>query len=170
MADLLSHVLIAYVLLTVTSWWVESLTPRWVVIGMGGAIIPDLSKVRLLVDPETIERALGVPFTYGHVDTLGGVLVAAGVVTLLFERRHWRRVYGLLVAGGLAHLVVDGLRVWADGRASQWLFPALPGWRPPTPGLYVTSNPMVPVVVLGVAAAVFAVDWRRRTRDESADS
>jgi len=161
MADLLSHVLVAYVLFTVASWQVEWLGPRWVVVGMGGAIVPDLEKVRLVVDAGLVSQILGVPFTWGHFSTLGGVLLTAGVIALLFEREHRVRVYGLLVAGGLSHLVGDGLRVWADGRASQWLFPLVPGWRPPTPNLYVTSDPLVPVVVVAVAVLVFVVDWRR---------
>lgn len=158
MADLLSHVLIAFVLLTLVSWRVEWLTRRWVVVGMGGAFIPDLSKAEILVDPAIVEGLLGVPFTVEHLSSLGGVLLAAGVITLLFERDRWLRVYALLVVGGSAHLFVDGLRVWADGRASQWLFPVLPTWRPPTPDLYVTSDPTIPFVVISVSVAVFLVD------------
>jgi len=158
MADLLSHVLIAYVLFTLVSWRVEWLRPRWVIVGMGGAFIPDLSKVRLLVDSTVIEGLLGVPFTFGYLSSLGGVLLAAGIITLPFDSEHWPRVYGLLVVGGTSHLFVDGLRVWADARASQWLFPVLPAWRPPTPNIYVTSDPIVPLVVISVAIAVFLVD------------
>jgi hypothetical protein len=77
---------------------------------------------------------------------------------LLFERRWWRRVYTLLVIGGGVHIVLDGLRVWADGRASQWLFPFLPSYRPPTPSLYVTSDPRVPALVIAVSLLVFAAD------------
>lgn len=161
MADLLTHVLVAYVLLTVAGWYVDWLDRRWVVVGMGGACIPDLQKVDILLDADAVSAALGIPFTYGVTSTLGGVLLLSGVVTLLFERRWWRRVYGLLVVGGLAHVALDGLRVWADGSASQWLFPVLPSYRPPTPSLYVTSDPLVPVVALAVSLLVFAVDRRR---------
>lgn len=158
MADLLTTVLAAYVLLTVTGWWVEWLGPRWVVIGMGGACIPDLQKVDILLDADTVSAALGIPFTYGVTSTLGGVLLLAGAITLLFERRWWRRVYTLLVIGGVVHIVLDGLRVWADGRASQWLFPFLPSYRPPAPSLYVTSDPRVPALVIAVSLLVFAAD------------
>lgn len=158
MADLLTHVLVAYVLLTVTGWWVDWLGPRWVVVGMGGACIPDLQKVDILLDADTVSAVLDIPFTYSVTSTLGGVLLLAGAITLLFERRWWRRVYTLLVTGGVAHVALDGLRVWADGRASQWLFPFLPSYRPPTPSLYVTSDPRVPALALAVSLLVFTVD------------
>ena len=158
MADLLATVLAAYVLLTVIGWWVDWLDLRWVVIGMGGACIPDLQKVAILLDADTVSAALGIPFTYSVTSTLGGVLLLAGAITLLFERRWWRRVYTLLVTGGVAHVALDGLRVWADGKASQWLFPFLPSYRPPTPSLYVTSDPRVPALVIAVSLLVFAAD------------
>jgi hypothetical protein len=158
MADLLATVLVAYVLLTIAGWWTEWLGPRWVVIGMGGACIPDLQKIGILLDADTVSAALGIPFTYSVTGTLGGVLLLSGAITLLFERRWWRRVYTLLVIGGGVHILLDGLRVWADGRASQWLFPLLPSYRPPTPSLYVTSDPRVPAFVIAVSLLVFAAD------------
>jgi hypothetical protein len=163
MADLLTHVLVAYALLTVVSWRLDWLTRPWIAVGMGGAIIPDLQRLDLLLDSQLIESATGLPFTYSHFGTIGGLALTAGVITVLFERRWWLRVYGLLVAGGITHLVLDGTRVWADGRAGQWLFPILPAWRPPSPNLYITADPLVPAVTLTVAAVVFLID-RRRTR------
>jgi hypothetical protein len=167
MADLLTHVLVAYVLLTVTGWWVEWLGSRWVVIGMGGACLPDLQKVDILLDADTVSAVLGIPFTYSVTSTLGGVLLLAGVITLLFEQRWWRRVYALLVTGGVAHVALDGLRVWADGNASQWLFPLLPSYRPPTPSLYVTSDPAIPAIAITVSLVVFVLD---RYRDTGTDA
>ena len=157
MADLLSHLLVAYTVLTVASWRVDWLTKRWVVVGVGGAAIPDLVKVDLLLEEELVESALGVPFTYTPLSTLGGVLLVAGLITLAFDRGRWRRVYGLVFLGGVSSLVGDGLRAYADGRASAWLYPVT-NWRPPTPSLYVSSDPAVLVVVLVVAGAVFALD------------
>lgn len=171
MADLLTHVLAAYVVLTVVGWRVDWLADRWVVVGMGGAILPDLTRLQLVIDDGTVSEILGVPFTYGHLDAVGGVLLTAGVVVVAFERRWWRRAYGLLVVGGLSHLVLDGMVVYADGRASQWLFPLLPSWRPPTPNLYVTADPLVPVVALAVTALVVWLDRTRFGEDASdADS
>jgi hypothetical protein len=159
MADLLSHLLAAYVLLTVASWRVDWLTRRWVVVGVGGAAIPDLVKVDLLLDADIVESTLDVPFSYAPLSTLGGVLLVAGLITLAFDRRQWSRVYGLVLLGGLSSLVGDSLRAYADGRASAWLYPVT-NWRPPTPSLYVSSDPTILAVVLIVAGAVFALDRR----------
>lgn len=161
MADLLAHVLVPYVLLTVADWRFDWLSERWVVVGMAGAAIPDLAKVRLVVPDALVERTLGVPFSYTPIGSLGGVLLIAAAIALAFERDR-RRVYGLLVFGGFSALVVDGLRAFADGRADFWLYPL---WvRPPTPGLYVSSDPWVAPTVAVVAAGVYAIDRRRTGR------
>jgi branched-subunit amino acid ABC-type transport system permease component len=156
MADLLTHVLVAYALLTVASWRVDRLTRPWIVVGMAGAAIPDLVKVGIVVDRSVIESLLGVPFSYAPISSIGGVLVIAGAIALCFGDRYRRRAFGYLVAGGGLSLVLDGLRAYADGQAGFWLYPIW--WRPPTPSLYVTSDPRVTVVALVVSAAVFLVD------------
>ena len=157
MADLLTHLLVPYILLTVASWAVGWLDRRWVVVGMGGAAIPDLVKIGIVLDERVVEAFLGVPFTYMPVSTLGGVLLLAGVITVAFERRRWRRVFGLVTFGGLTSLLLDGMRVYADGRASAWLYP-FTNWRPPTPSLYVSSDPTVLVVALLAAGTVAVID------------
>jgi len=154
-ADLLSHVLIAYAVLTITSWLVDELTRRWVAVGMGGAAIPDLVKIDIVLDDRLIEQALNIPFSYAPISSLAGVLLIAGIITLLFTHNR-RRVYTLLVAGGVLSLVVDGLRAYADGHASFWLYPIW--WRPPTPSLYVTADPRVLAGTLVVAVAVALAD------------
>jgi len=164
MADLLTHLLVPYVLLTVASWRVDWLDQRWVVVGMGGAAIPDLIKLRIVVDENTVETLLGIPFTYAPLSTLGGVLLLAGIITVTFQRRNWGRVFGLVTFGGLTALLLDGLRVYADGRASAWLYP-FANWRPPTPSLYVSSDPTVLVVALLAAGVVAVLDRRIRTHD-----
>ncbi|MFB6139696.1 MAG: hypothetical protein ABEJ26_04595 [Halosimplex sp.] len=161
MADLLTHVLAVYVVLTVASWRIDAIAPRWVAVGMCGGAIPDLVKIHLVVDSMTVERALGVPFLYAPLSTLGGVVLVAGAITLAFDRRYWGRAYAFLVAGGFTSLVLDGMRVYVDGRASPWLYP-FTWWHPPTPSLYVTSDPRVLVVGVAVAAVVFALDRNRR--------
>ncbi len=160
MADLLSHVLVAYVLLTVASWRVEAVSRRWVAVGMGGAAIPDLSKVGLLVPARVVEGTLGVPFSYGPVSALGGAMVVGGVVALLFGRTHRRRAFAVLVAGSVTSLFVDSLRLTVDGRATRLFYP-LTWWRPPSPGLYLTSDPRVLGVAVALATAVFLLDRRQ---------
>ncbi|MDT3434242.1 hypothetical protein [Haloarcula sp. 1CSR25-25] len=164
MADLLTHLLVPYAILTVAGWRVGWLDRRWVVVGMGGAAIPDLRKVEIVIDETTVETLLGIPFTYVPFSTLGGVLLVAGAISIAFERRHWGRVYGLVTFGGLTSLLLDGLRVYADGRAGAWLYP-FTNWRPPTPSLYVSSDPTVLVVALLAAGTVAVLDRRIRARN-----
>ena len=100
---------------------------------------------------------LGMPFDYAPVASAGGVLLVAGAIALAFARRHRRAAFTFLVTGGGLSLVLDGLRVYADGRAGPWLYP-FTWWRPSTPSLYVTSDPRI--LVVAVAGAVYAVDRR----------
>lgn len=155
MAELLTHVVAAYVLLTVANWWLDVLSARWIPVGMAGAVIPDLVKIGILVDSDVIEGLLGVPFRYSPISSLAGVLVIAAGITLTFTEAR-RRVFALLVAGGVSSLVLDGLRMFADGQASFWLYPLW--WRPPTPNLYVTSDPRVTIVAVAVAGGVLLLD------------
>jgi len=155
MADLLTHVLVPYVLLTAASWRFDRLTGRWIVIGMAGAALPDLVKAELLVDDRAVESLLGVPFSYAPISSVGGVVLIAGAIAVFFGDER-RRVYALLVFGGLTALVVDGLRVFADGRSGFWLYPIW--WRPPTPGLYVSSDVRVLLVAVLASAGVFLCD------------
>ncbi len=164
MADLLTHLLAPYVLLTVASWRVDWIDQRWVVVGMGGAAIPDLVKTEIVLNEGIVETFLGVPFSYAPLSSLGGVLLVAGVITLAFEKRHWRRVFGLVTFGGATSLLLDGLRVYADGRASAYLYPVT-NLRPPTPNLYVSSDPRILVIILAIAGVVALVDRRQRASE-----
>lgn len=163
MADLLTHLLAAYAVLTVLGWRVEWLTRRWVVVGTGGAAIPDLLKVELLLEEATVGRILGVPFDYDPVGSLFGLVVIAGAVAVHFGSDR-RRAYLLLLAGGSSALVLDGLRAYAGGRAFFWLYPLW--WRPPTPGLYVTADPRVLGLATVVAGLVYGLDrWVAESGD-----
>lgn len=163
MADLLSHVLVAYALGTVAGWRLEWLSRRWIAVAMVGAVLPDLNRIGLFVNDPTVEAALGTPFAFDAIQTLGGVLVLAGIGALGFET-HRTRAYGLLLAGGISHLLFDAIKRYADGEAGTWLFP-LTWARHPTPNLYVSSDPAVLLVAVSVALCVWVVD-RRLVDDE----
>lgn len=162
MADLLSHVLVAYVLFTIGSWRIKRVTPAWTAVGMAGAAIPDLSKASLILEGYVVEETVGIPFDYAAVSTFGGVLLLAGVIIIAFRRRYWRRAYGCLVVGGVTSLVVDGLRAFADGHSTSWLFP-FTWWRPPTPNLYVSSDLRIVAVTAVFALVVLILDIRLRS-------
>lgn len=155
MADLLTHVLVPFVVLTVLRWSVVRIDRRWIPVAMGGAAVPDLGKVGLLLDDSTVEVVLGVPFSYGPIGTLAGVLVISGAIAVWFGSAR-RVAYGWLVFGGLTALVLDGLRAYADGVANFWLYPVW--WRPPTPSLYVSSDYRVTALAVACTLAVFVLD------------
>jgi hypothetical protein len=134
---------------------------------MGGAAMPDLVKAKMvLFDILGVRSVLGVDIAFAGFNRLGGVLLMAGAIAVFFGSR-WRRAYAYLTVGGLSSLLVDGLRVYADGRADFYLYP-LTWWRPPTPSLYVTSDPRVLALTLTASVVVFLVDHYRR--DEVLDS
>jgi len=157
MPDLLTHVLVPYVVLTVASWRL-AVEDRWIPVAMGGAAVPDLVKVELLLDDALLERILGIPFSFAPISSVGGLLAIAAGIAVAFEAGERRRAYAWLVFGGLTALGLDGLRAFADGRAGFWLFPVW--WRPPTPGLYVTADVRVLAVALILAGVVFLADRR----------
>lgn len=162
MVVLLTHILVPYVILTVAGWQFNWLTNRWIVISMAGAAIPDLIKIRILFEDRVIEALLGVPFKYEPISSLGGTLFIAGGITLFFERQR-RRIFSFLLFGAVSSLIVDGLRVFADGRSGFWLYP-FSWFRPPTPSLYVTSDIRVLITAVLISAVVFVFDrWRHST-------
>lgn len=159
MADLLSHVLVAYALGTVASWYLEWVTKRWVAVGTIGALLPDFNRVGLLVTDATLESAVGAPFSVDGIHTLGGVVLLSGIGAMVFTDDH-RRAFGALLTGALSHLLVDGLKAYADGAAGAWLYPVT-WYRHPTPSLYVSSDPAVLAVSAAMAGLVLWYDrWR----------
>lgn len=155
MADLLSHVLLAYAGCTIAGWY-RPIPDRWIAVAMIGAILPDLNRVTLLVTNGTLEAFLGVPFDVDAISTLGGALVLVGVGAMVVADRH-RRAFAALFAGALSHLLVDALKAYADGAAGTWLYPVT--WaRHPTPSLYVSSDPAVLVLVGALAVVVAGID------------
>lgn len=164
MAEWLTHILLAYALFTVVGWYVEWLDSKWVAVGMVGSMLPDLSRLDLLIESDQITARFGIPFEWGGLHTLGGAVVLSAIGAVLFATRQQRyRAFGLLFAGALSHIIVDLPQTYADGLmvTNLYLFP-LPPWRFPTPGWYVSADRWVVVVSLAVGLAVFVVDYYRR--------
>lgn len=160
MADWLTHVLFAYAVFRVASWFVHWLDERWIAVGVVGSILPDLSRLKLLVDADTVENLVGVGFDWSGIHTLGGIVLLSGIGALLFrERAEQRNAFTLLVAGSLSHIVVDLPQQYADGNMilNSYTFP-LPTARPPTPGWYVSPDRWVAAVALLTALTVFLLD------------
>ncbi len=164
MAEWLSHVLLAFGLFTIAGWYVDWLDRQWVAVGMVGSILPDLNRIALVISNEAVYEALGVPFNWGGLHTLGGAVLLSALGALLFATsQERRRAFTMLGAGALSHLVVDLPQAYADGYmlTNLYLFP-LPPWRLPTPGWYVSADRWVAVVSLVFAVVVYVVDHTRR--------
>ena len=158
MAEILSHVLFAFALFTAIGWVIDWFDQRWVVAAMVGSVIPDLNRVELIINSGWIESTLGIPFSWGAIHTIGGVLLLSAIGAAMFAtREHQRKGFVMLVAGGSLHLLLDAVKVWADGYNGAYLYP-FSWWRNPTPGWYVSADRWVVVVAIAVALVVFVVD------------
>lgn len=166
MPDLLAHALVAYTLATVLSWRYEWLSPAYVTVAMAGAFVPDLTKVNLVLASGLVETVLHVPFDWSGLHTLGGSLVSLTVGVVLVARRERRRVAALLALGAASHLLADALLRNPSGHSYPLFWP-LSYVHPPTPGLYLSTDP-APMVVAALTAGVVFVrsQWRTRESDE----
>lgn len=165
MPDLLTHALVMYVVCTVVSWRVEWLTPSYVTVGMMGAMIPDLTKVKLVVSSHRVESVLGVPFDWFALHTLGGSLVSVLIGTVLVPHGYRTRVLSLLMLGAVSHLLLDALLIGPSGHSYALLWP-LTGYHPPTPGLYLSTDRW-PAVGTATLAALVWLRTRRLRADHS---
>lgn len=157
MTDLLTHVLVAYVL-GVAVVETTGAGDRLVPVAMVGAVVPDL--LRFTVPLGVARGAVaGVPYSTWGVHTLGGVVVLAGLGALTVRRSDRRAAFGALVGGGVGHLLLDVLVVRVDGEGPPYLFPVT-DWLPPAGNVY-TSADLWPLAV-AVAVAVPVWLWRRR--------
>ncbi|AEM56984.1 metal-dependent hydrolase [Haloarcula hispanica N601] len=154
MPDLLSHAFIAFTICTLLSLRYDWLSGEYVTVGMAGAFIPDMAKIKLLVDAATVEATLDIPFDWLGVHTLGGALVAVLVGVVVVNRSDRRRVFGLLSLGATSHLFADALLLKASGRSYEVLWP-LTQYHPPTPGLYLSTDIWLTGVTGSVAVAAY---------------
>jgi len=152
MPDLLAHVFLGYTIFRVLSWRYDWLTRPYVTAGMAGACIPDITKVSLLLPASTVEQLLGIPFSWSPIHRLGGVILCVLVGGVLVDDRRWSKVLLVLLGGAGSHLFADALLTKATGRSYDVFWP-LTRWQPPTPGLYLSTQPE-PTLVTGLLAAI----------------
>ena len=152
MPDLLAHAFIAYSVCRVLSWRYAWLTNHYVTLGMIGAFIPDLVKIKLLVPGWRVEQLLGIPFGWGSFTTGGGVLLSTLIGVVLLAATERRRGGSLLALGAVTQLAADSLLLTPTGRTTQLLWP-LSQYTTPSPGLYLSTQPE-PTIVTGVLAVL----------------
>ena len=162
MPDLLAHAFLAYALLRGLSWRYDWLTTPYVTAGMAGAFIPDIVKIRLLLPNATVEAALGLPFSWSPIHQLGGTAICILIGVVLVDSARRRGTLLVLSLGATSHLLADALLTKASGRSFAILWP-LTRWQPPTPGLYLSTQPEPTIVAAGLAIIAWAMTrWQRR--------
>lgn len=159
MPDVLTHVLVGYILGMLVSFRLRWLTPQYVTVVMLGAVVPDLTKVKLLVPSAQVELWLGIPFDWFAIHTLGGALVAVAIGALWTTDAHRRRVFGLLAFGAISHLTLDALLTNASGYSYAVFFP-FSTINPPTPGLFLSSDRWPATVSVLLAGGVWWFRYR----------
>ncbi|MBB6645513.1 metal-dependent hydrolase [Halobellus ruber] len=163
MPDLLTHVLVAYAVGGVAVRWTDA-PDRNLPLLLVGAAAPDAMKASVLLDVP-VGTAFGIPYSMWGLHTLGGVVVLSGAGALTLSAGERRSGFGVLVCGGLSHLVLDLFVVRVDGVAPPYLFP-VSGWLPPAANLYASTDLWTIPVAVALALPVWVV--RRRSRSASA--
>ena len=160
MADVLTHVLVGYILGTLLSFRYEWLRPAHVTLVMVGALTPDLVKIQLVAPDERIAAILGVSFSWSPLHTLVGSVLLIGLGALLLGPTHRKQALALFELGVLSHHVLDILLFTPTGEAYAILWPFLE-YRPPAGDLFLSSDRW-PALVAGCGALLVWVVNRRR--------
>ncbi|MFB6282146.1 MAG: metal-dependent hydrolase [Haloferacaceae archaeon] len=163
MTDLLTHVLVAYLLATLAERRTALLDRRHVPLAMVGAVVPDVAKVHLLLGDPGL-AVFGVPASWYALQTVGGVAALVALGAALIGPAERRRALALLGAGAASHMLLDLPVKRADGLSPPYLYP-LTWWRPPSPNLYLSSDVWPSLAAVAAVAALLAVRRYRADRD-----
>ncbi len=159
MPDVLTHVLVGFTLATALSIRYDWIGPAQVTALMAGALSPDFMKITLVLDDELVEAVLGIPVAWRPLHVLSGNLLVIAIAALLVGRAHRKRIFLLLVLGGLSHLTLDLLLLKASGYAFPVLWP-LTAYHPPAGMLFRSSDGLPAVIALVLAGIVYLVKRR----------
>jgi len=154
MPDVLTHVLWGYIIGMLLSVRYDWLDARFVTIVMLGALLPDLTKIALVVDYAFVANALGVPFSWGAIHRLGGATIACAIGALLAGDGYKTRVFVLLMIGVISHLVLDGFLINVTGYSYPILWP-LTTFNFPTPNLFSSSDRWPALVSTLIAVSIW---------------
>jgi len=163
MPDLLAHALFAYAVATVAGLRVDWMAPPFVTLTIVGAMIPDLSKAYLVVDDEPIEAVVGGTIEWLALHTGGGIVLSVAIGVTLVATHHRRRATITLGSGALSHVVLDLFLRTATGTAPYSIFWPVTTYRPPTLGVYLSTQSWP----TAVAAILAAIAWVLERRAES---
>lgn len=109
MADWLTHVLVAYVVLQVVAWRVSWLTTPFIIAGMAGGLIPDLAKVAIVLPNHLMASITGLPFYWKGLSSTPASVLSASILAMFVDEAHRLRVFGLFLFGIYIHHILDGM-------------------------------------------------------------
>lgn len=159
MTDILTHVLAGFVLGTVMSFRLDWLRGPFITIVMLGAVIPDFTKISMIISSEYVESLIGLPFDWFAFHTPFGAVITAGIGALLIDENYRVRVFGLLLTGAASHFVLDALLMNPSRFSYVLLWPFVTVLTP-LPMYLLSSDQWPAILATGAAAAVWYV--RRR--------
>lgn len=157
MPDWLTHVLVMYILLESVVTWTKFGEPADVSVAMIGGLLPDLAKIELLIRSDAIESVVGLPFSWFGLGWIWGVLLTAGVLSLMVAQRHRRRALALLLLGSAIHILLDSMII-TPGPVEPT--PLNPITYVSTPEVYLSSDLWPSLVTAVMALCVFALSRR----------
>ncbi|MFP8890764.1 metal-dependent hydrolase [Natrialbaceae archaeon A-CW2] len=156
MADVLTHVLVGYVIGTCLTIRYDWMGAEHVTLVMIGALLPDLVKINLVVPDSVVAGFLGVPFSWSPIHTLGGTVVVILLGSLILAPEHRTRAIILMAIGAVSHHVLDVALLTSTGYSYAVFWP-LTEYRPPSGDLYLSSDRWPALVAGGVAVAVWLI-------------
>jgi hypothetical protein len=159
MPDILTHVLVGYIVGTLLAFRYDWLGAEYVTLVMLGALTPDLAKIALVLSNNQVETLLGISFDWFALHMLGGNLIVVLLGTLLVSQKYRKRVFFLLALGAASHHTLDLLLINVSGYAYPVLWP-LTQYHPPAGMLYLSSDRW-PAVVTAIVAAIMW--WMHRS-------
>ncbi|WGI18174.1 metal-dependent hydrolase [Methanonatronarchaeum sp. AMET-Sl] len=158
MADLFTHIATVFIILKLLSWKTEFIEDKLIPVGMIGAIIPDLSRLEIIIPSPIIEQ-LGIHYTWFGLHTLVGATITSIILTLFFEKQHRTKVLILLVFGVISHLTLDFFLISPSPEQYAILYPL--AWEPPTIGIYLSTD-KIPAILTGTAATTIILIEKTR--------
>lgn len=167
--DVLTHVLVGYVIGTLLSIRYERVRRAHVTLVMVGALSPDFTKIDLFFPDEFVSYLLGIPFSWAPLHVLGGTIVVVLFGSLLLAPEYRRDAIVLVAIGAASHHVLDLGLMTSTGYSYAAFWP-LTEYRPPSGGLYLSTDRW-PALVSGLCAVLVWAAERRvgvRRSEESA--
>lgn len=154
MADLLTHVLIAYIAAKLLSLRYPWITKPYLTAAMLGGVLPDLNRIELLIPAEAIEGITGVPFSWGGLHRTGPIVISMLIIAYLVPRRYRRRVIAMIALGAGLHLFAD-LFLGAGFEAAFAVLWPLTDWQPVLPGFYSSRDIRIAPLFMVFAAVTW---------------